>query len=227
MQCCSAVLSEHLWPFSGSLAGWVDTTGPIYWQAEGWGNTSNWQRTSYPKPDLISTHTHTATLTPLWPHPSLCLSPLNSGNVRFVITDLRRVHAVGSHACHYAVWRFLSPCSSLSRPRKSEDWFPVGSCVCVFSGRICIFKTQPWAHCCPVPFLLISQGYGGLSGPGDKNTAKNEGGKKWEHGGFKRRFPFEDFDGRAAQGTCMLEALWQNLRPKTRNWSKKHAVTHK
>lgn len=144
MQCCSAVLSEHLWPFSGSLAGWLDTTGPIYWQAEGWGNTSNWQRTSHPKPDLISTHTHTATLTPLWPHPSLCLSPLNSGNVRFVITDLRCVHAVGSHACHYAVWRFLSPCSSLSRPRKSEDWFLVGSCVCVCSvGEYAFLKLNP------------------------------------------------------------------------------------
>lgn len=76
--------------------------------------------------------------------PSLCLSPLNSGNVRFVITDLWRVHAVGSHACHYAVWRFLSPCSSLSRPRKSEDWFPVGSCVCVCSvGEHAFLKLNP------------------------------------------------------------------------------------
>lgn len=221
MQCCSAVLSEHLWPFSGSLAGWVDTTGPIYWQAEGWGNTSNWQRTSHPKPDLISTHTHTATLTPLWPHPSLCLSPLNSGNVRFVITDLRRVHAVGSHACHYAVWRFLSSCSSLSRPRKSEDWFPVGSCVCVCSvGEYAFLKLNP--ELTAVLFLSCWLA---------KDTGDYQGQKYSEEWGRKKMeawwFPFEDFDGRAAQGTCMLEALWQNLRPKTRNWSKKHAVTHK
>lgn len=64
----------------------------------------------------------------------------------------------------------LSPAPA--RVKTGSLWAPV--CVCVFSGRICIFKTQPWAHCCPVPFLLISQGYGGLSGPKIQRRMREE-----------------------------------------------------
>lgn len=66
--------------------------------------------------------------------PPLCLSPLHSGNVRSVITDLWHVHAVGSHACHYAVWRFYLPVVLSPAPARVKTgslWAPVCVCMCV------------------------------------------------------------------------------------------------
>lgn len=149
--------SEHLWPLCTSLAGPGETIGPIYWQAQGRENTINWQKTSWPEQIPVSTQTHTTTqrhgLAPL------SVSLPRSGSVLTFSTDPSRVHAGASDACHYPVWRFYLP--AVLPPQEGESPLPCELCR-VFRGRTCIFKAQPWAHCCPVPFLMISWGCGGI-----------------------------------------------------------------
>lgn len=66
-------------------------------------------------------------------------------------------------------------CLWFSPPQEGQSPVPRGL-QSVSGAGTCIFKNQPWAHCCPVPLLQISQGCGGLSGPGGTQLQKMHGG---------------------------------------------------
>lgn len=167
---CSAVplfsqstcdLSVAAWPAGGAA-------GPIYWQAQGRENAISWQKTSHPEQTLISAQTYTAS--------HLHGLALLSVYLR-ATQETSSPSALIQHVCMQAVVRHVITlcgvfiCLWFSPPQEAESLLPC-ELQCVFRGRTCIFKTQPWAHCCPVPFPLISQGCGGLSGPGDRATEK-------------------------------------------------------
>ncbi len=176
MQYYSSVLPEHLWPFCGSLASWGETTGSIYWQAESRKNTISWQKTSHPEQTSFL-HRHT--------QPHTCMA---SSSSLFISAPLRKCphlqHWSTSGACRqYSCMslpcvEFLSACGSLPH-RREKAWSPVSCSVCSEEEHA-FLKFKPEHTAVLFLFLLISQGCGGLSGPGGKTTEKkskkNNGG---------------------------------------------------
>lgn len=153
MQYYSSVLPEHLWPFCGSLASRGETTGPIYWQAQGRENTISWQKTSHPEQTLISTQTYTTSHLR-----GLGLLGLLGLSVYLCSTqEMSSPSALIYRVCMQAVFMHVITlcgvfiCLWFSPPQEGESLVPC-ELQCVFRGGTCIFKIQPWAHCCPVPF---------------------------------------------------------------------------
>lgn len=156
---------EHLWPLCTSLAGPGETTGPIYWQAQGRENTISWQKTSCPEQIPVSTQTHTGMAS----FPSLCLCSAQevsspSALIRRVCMQALVMHVITLCGVFICLQFF---------PRRRERARSPASCAVCSEEEHAFLKLNPEHTAALFRSRWLAEDVEGLSWPGD-GAGKNK-----------------------------------------------------